>query len=117
MKRAADGGRQRSSKIIDEKRVKYRAMNESLWNTSTGLKRVTFVILKNHARASIRKGRSSPMSKARRKAIQNKFAEKGGVPDRVKSFGEVNSSKTYPRAQVGLLHLLCTSFQCTYLYF
>ena len=35
VKRAADGRRQRSREIIDEKREKYGAKNGSLWNNST----------------------------------------------------------------------------------
>ena len=91
IKRAADGRRQKSKKIIDEKREKYRAKNAFLWNTSTDLKGTTFVILINHASMPIRKERLSPTSKARREASRNEFVEKGRVPDRVKSFGEINS--------------------------
>ena len=61
-------------------------------------KGTTFVILKNHASASIRKERLSPTSKARRETSRNKFVDKGGMPDRVESFGEVDSSKNRPRA-------------------
>ena len=86
VKRAADGRRQRSRKIIDEEREKYRAKNGSLRNTSTDSKGTAFVILKNHRSALIRKERLSTTSKARRKASRNKFVEKGGMPDRVKSF-------------------------------
>ena len=55
IKRAADRRRQRCRKIINEEREKYRAKNRSLWNTSTDSKRATFVILKNHTSAPIRK--------------------------------------------------------------
>ena len=68
------------------KREKYRAMIGSLRDTSTDSKETTFVILLNHASASIRKERLSPTSKAKRKASQNEFVEKGSMPDRVKSF-------------------------------
>ena len=80
------GRRQRGWKIIDEEREKYRAKNGSLRNTSTDSKRTTFVILMNHASAPMRKERLSPTSKARREASRNEFMEKGGMPDRVKSF-------------------------------
>ena len=83
--RAADGGRQRSRKIINRKREKNRAKNESLQNTSTDSKGTTFVILIKHASAPIRKERLSPASKARREASRNKFVEQGGMPDRVKA--------------------------------
>ena len=55
------------------------------------LERSGFVILKNHRSALVRKKRLSPTSKARREASRNKFVEKGGMPDRVKSFREINS--------------------------
>ena len=67
-KRAADGRRQRSRKIIDEKREKCTAKDGSLQNTSTDLKGVTLLILKNHATMPIRKERVSVMSKARSEA-------------------------------------------------
>ena len=49
VKRAANGSRQRSQKIIDEEREKNRAKNGSLQNTSTDSKGAAFVILMNHA--------------------------------------------------------------------
>ena len=81
VKRAADGRRQRSWKIIDEEREKYRAKIGSLQNTSTDLKGAVFFILTNHASAPIRKARLSPTSKARREASRNECMEKGGMPD------------------------------------
>ena len=103
VKRAADGRRQRGRKIINEEREKNRAKNRSLWNTSMDSKGTTFVILKDHRSTPIRKERLSQTSKARREAIQNQFVEKGGIPNRVKSFREVNSRKNRPRAQPGLV--------------
>ena len=58
------------------------------------------MILKNHARAPIRKERLSPTSKARKAASRNKFVEKGGVPGRFKSLGEVDSSRNRRRARL-----------------
>ena len=98
IKRTADGRRQRSWKIINE-REKYRAKNESLCNTLTDSKGAAFVILINHASAPIRKERLSPTSKARREASRKEFVEKGGMPDRVNSFGEIDSRENHPRAQ------------------
>ena len=104
VKRAADGRRQRSRKITDdEERKKYRAKNGSLWSTSTDSKGVTFVILINHASAPIRKKRLSPTSKARREASRNNFMVKGGMPDRVESFREINSRQDRPRARPGFV--------------
>ena len=85
------------------KREKYRAKNESLRNTSTDSKRMTFVILKDHTSAPIRKERLSPTSKARREASRNQFVEKGGMPDRVKSFREIDSRENRPRARSGFV--------------
>ena len=64
---------------------------------------MTFVILKNHASAPIRKERLSPTSKARREASRNEFVEKGGIPDRIKSFREINSREVCPRARPGFV--------------
>ena len=62
-----------------------------------------FVILKNHRSAPIRKKRLSPSSKARKEASGNQFVEKGGMPDRVRSFGEINSRQDRPRARPGFV--------------
>ena len=103
VKRAADGRRQRGRKITDEEREKYRAKNGSLRNTSTDPKGAAFVILINHASAPIRKKRLSPTSKARREASRNEFVEKGGMPDRVKSFRKIDSRQDHPRARPGFV--------------
>ena len=67
IKRAADGKRQRGQKIINKEREKYRAKNGSLRNTSMDSKGTTFVILKDHRSAPIRKGKieSNEQSKER----------------------------------------------------
>ena len=117
VKRAADGRRQSSREIIGEEREKYRGKNgplrntstESkettfvLRNTSTDSKATTFVILINHGSAPIRKEKLSPMSKARRAASRNQFVEKGGMPDRVESFREIDSRENRPRARPGFI--------------
>ena len=61
------------------------------------------MILINHASAPIRKERLSPTSKARREANRNEFVEKGGMPDRVKSFREIDSIENRPRARHGFV--------------
>ena len=66
IKRAADGRRLRSRKIIDGKREKCMAKNGFLWNTSTDSKGAIFVTLKNYASVPIGKERLSPTSQARR---------------------------------------------------
>ena len=68
-----------------------------------GLERNDFVILKNYASAPIRKERLSPTSKARREASRKKFVEKGGMPERVKSFREIVSRENRPRARSGFV--------------
>ena len=99
IKRAADRRRQRSRKIIDKEREKYRDNNGSLRNTSTDTKGTTFVSLINHASAPIRKKRFSPTSKTSREASRNEFVEKGGMSDRVKSLGEIDSIQHRRRAR------------------
>ena len=61
------------------------------------------MILKNHASTPIRKERLSPTSKAGREASRNEFVEKGGMPDRVESFREINSTEDCPRARPGFV--------------
>ena len=41
---------------------------------------------------------------AMREASQNEFMEKSGMPDRVKSFREIDSTEDHPRARPGLLN-------------
>ena len=103
VRKAADGRKQRSRKIIAEEREKYRAKNGSLWNTLTDSKRAAFMILKNHTNAPIKKKRLSPTSKIKRVASQNEFMEKSGMPDRVESFREIDSRKNHPRARPGFV--------------
>ena len=56
------------------------------------------MILINHRSTPIRKERLSPTSKARREVSRNEFVEKGRMPDRAKSFGEIDSRHDRPRA-------------------
>ena len=51
------------------------------------------MILTNYASAPIRKERLSPTSEGKKEASRNEFMEKGGMPDRVKSFREINSGE------------------------
>ena len=89
---------------MKREREKYKAKNRSLQNTLMDLKgATTFVILINHASSPIRKERLRPTSKARREASQNEFMEKGGMPDRVKSFGKINSREDCSRARSGFV--------------
>ena len=64
------------------------------------------MILINHASAPISNERLSPTSKARRAASQNEFVEKGGVPNKVESIGEVVRSENRPRARFGFVKLI-----------
>ena len=57
------------------------------------------MILINHARAPIRQERLSPTSKARREASRNELMEKGGMPNGVRSFGEIDSRQDRPTAR------------------
>ena len=61
------------------------------------------MILKNYASAPISKERLSPTSKATREASRNEFVVKGRMPDKVKSFREINSRGNHPRARPGFV--------------
>ena len=64
------------------------------------------MIFINHSSAPIRKEKLSPTSKASSEASQNEFMEKGGMPDRVKSFREINSRENRPKAWPGFVKLI-----------
>ena len=82
----------------------YRANNGSFRNSSADLKEATFVTLKNHVIASVRKKRLSPPSKARRVASRNELMEKSGMPDRVESLGlSIDARIVRSRAQLGFV--------------
>ena len=69
------------------------------------LKGATFVILINHT--SVKgKVRLSSTSKAKREASRNKFVEKNGIPDQVKSFREIDGGKDRSRAQPGFVQTI-----------
>ena len=102
VKRAADGRRQRSRKVINEKR-KVQGQKRILAEHLDRLERNGFVILINHRSAPIRKERLSSTSKARTEASRNQFVEKGGMQDRVKSFREIDSRQDRPRARPGFV--------------
>ena len=74
---------------------------DSCGNTSTDSKGTTFVILINHTSMPIKTERLSPTSKARREASRNEFVEKSGMPDRVKSFREIDSRENRSRPWPG----------------
>ena len=61
------------------------------------------MILIDHRSAPIRKERLSPTSKARREVSRNQFVEKGRMPDRVESFGEIDSRQDRPRSRPGFV--------------
>ena len=104
IKREADGRRQRSRKIIDEKRKKYWAKNESLWNASTDSKRETLVILKNYASTLFRKKRLSPTSKARREVSRYNFLGKAGCQKESKALEKSIVSRIVREPGLGLLN-------------
>ena len=89
--------------MINEEREKYRAKNKSLRNTSTNPKGAAFVILINHASAPIRKERLSQQAKQGGRPAEMSLWKKGEVPDRLKSFGEIDSREDRSRAQSGFV--------------
>ena len=64
------------------------------------------MILIDDTSAPIRKKRLGPNSKARMEASRNEIMEKGGMQDRVKSFGEINSRQNRPRARPEFVKLI-----------
>ena len=78
-------GREKERKVQGQKQILPKHLNR--------LERNSFCDLINHANMPIRNERLSPIGKARREVSRNEFVEKGGMPDRVKRFQEINSSK------------------------
>ena len=64
-----------------------------------GLKKSDFSDFDKPHKRAYQKGKMRPTSKTKREASRNEFVEKGGMPDRVKSFREMNSKKDHPRAR------------------
>ena len=95
-------GREAGRSLIKREK-KYRAKNGSLRNTSANSKGAAFVILIDHTSAPVRKDRLSPTSKAKREASRIQFVVKGGMPDRVEGFREINSRQDRPRARPGFV--------------
>ena len=63
-----------------------------------GLKRNNFCDFDKPRKCACQKGKIES-NEQNKKASQNEFMEKCGMPDRVKSFVEVNCNKNRPRAQ------------------
>ena len=61
------------------------------------------MILINQPSAPIRKERWSPTSKAKREASQNEFMGKSEMPDKVKSFREIDSRENRLKARPGFV--------------
>ena len=62
-----------------------------------------FVILENHIGTSIRREGLSSTSNARREASSNEVMEKSRMPDKVKSFREIDSRKDRLKAWPGFV--------------
>ena len=102
--RAADGRRQRSRKIIDEKREKYRAKNGSLLNTLTDSKRAAFVILINHTSTPIRKERLSSTSKQGGRPVEMSLWKRAGCQTESKAFDKSIVERIVQEPGLGLLN-------------
>ena len=68
-----------------------------------GLERSDFCNFEKPPKCTYQKGKIESNEQGRREVSQNNFVEKSGMPDRVKSFGEVNSSKTRSKVQLGFV--------------
>ena len=86
-----------------KRETKVQGQEQILAEHLDGLERNGFCDFENHRSVPIRKERLSPTSKARRETSRNQFVEKGGMPDRVKSFREINSTENRPRARPGFV--------------
>ena len=78
IKRVADGSSQRRREIVDEREISTEPTTNPCETSRQTRKGATFVILKNHASAPVRKERLSPTNKARRKEFQNKLLKTAG---------------------------------------
>ena len=67
------------------KREKYRAKKKCLQNTSTDSKEPSFMIVRNHASAPIRKERLESNEQSKAGGHPNKFVKEGRRPYRVDS--------------------------------
>ena len=67
-----------------------------------GLERSYFCDFKNSRKRAYSKEKFE-YNEQSKEASQNKFVKKGGMPDRVESFKEINSRENRPRAQPGFV--------------
>ena len=67
-----------------------------------GLERNNFCDFKKPRKHAYQKGKMES-NKQSKEASGNEFMEKGGMPDRVKSFREINSRQDHPKAWPGLV--------------
>ena len=104
VKRAADGKKQRSRKIIDEER-KVLGQELILAEHLDRLERNNFCDFDKPRKRAYQKGKIE-LNKQRREASRNEFVKKGGMPDRVENFREIYCSKGRPRARPGLVKLI-----------
>ena len=67
---------------------------------STG---TTFALLINQRKRAYQKGKIESNEQGKKEASRNEFVEKGGMPDTVESFREINSSDDRPRPRLGFV--------------
>ena len=100
IKTTADGRRQRSRKIIDEER-KVLGQEWIYVKHLDGLERSDFCNFDKLRKHAYYKGKIEFNEQSKERGSRNKFVEKCGIPDRVKSFREVDSSENHPKARPG----------------
>ena len=79
------------------------AKNRSLRNTSMDSKGAAFVILKKPHRRANQKGKIESNEQSKEGGQPKSVNEKSGVPDRDKSFREINSRKDRSRSRPGFV--------------
>ena len=103
VERAANVRRQRSRRIINEKREKNWAKNGFLRNTSTDWKGATFVILINHTSAPIRKIRVQQAEQGGRPAEMSLW-KRAGYQTELKAFEKSIVERIVLEPGLGLLN-------------
>ena len=93
IKKAANGSRHKSWKIIDEEREReVQGQERILVEHLNGLEKNDFGDFDKPRKRAYQKGKIE-FNEQRREASRNEFVEKGGMPDRVKSFKKIDSRK------------------------
>ena len=95
MDKGREAGRSLMKKVLGQERI----LTEHL----DGLERNGFYDFEKSHKRAYQKGKIESNEQSRREASRNGFVEKGGMPDRVKSIGEIDSRQNHMRARPGFV--------------